>query len=271
MTIQKIVNLFPPRMSDEVKDLKVCSVFFSALFWLRTRKKLHIYQEKCFLSDNILDYWYVSQGKVSSNLTQTKFFTVSSRSPSLPSTTERTCSLQMKLLMSSALPRFCQFVSLLLNIWSVSRITCNHLGGKVQCLQEHGLHDAHGKHDKGLCPCGQRGAGRDQGGLLHPLFWFQRRIRIPYWFLFDRTKTIRWRWQTCSVWKTVSFQKPLWNTDLSINLVYLSGIDAEWMINYFCKPKLKVGTEWVNKGSTCQNASNSVAGIARAIYERTFR
>ena len=50
-----------------------------------------------------------------------------------------------------------------------------------------------------------------------------------------------------------------------------TGIDAEWMINYFCKPKLKVGTEWVNKGSTCQNASNSVAGIARAIYERTFR
>merc|ERR1711933_303713 len=51
----------------------------------------------------------------------------------------------------------------------------------------------------------------------------------------------------------------------------LAGIDAEWMITYFCKPKLKVGTEWVNKGSTCANASNSVAGIARAIYERTFR
>ena len=74
----------------------------------------------------------------------------------------------------------------------------------------------------------------------------------------------------------------------------LQGIDAEWMINYFCKPKLKVGTEWVlstaysfsclcflslileiyrwvNKGSTCSAASNSVAGIARAIYERTFR
>merc|ERR1719297_540497 len=51
----------------------------------------------------------------------------------------------------------------------------------------------------------------------------------------------------------------------------LLGIDAEWMITYFCKPKLKVGTEWVQKGSTCQNAANSVAGIARAIYERTFR
>merc|ERR1711973_159426 len=51
----------------------------------------------------------------------------------------------------------------------------------------------------------------------------------------------------------------------------LLAIDEEWMITYFCKPKLKVGTEWVNKGSTCTNAANSVAGIARAIYERTFR
>jgi len=51
----------------------------------------------------------------------------------------------------------------------------------------------------------------------------------------------------------------------------LLGIDCEWMVTYFCKPKLKVGTEWVNKGSTCTAASNSVAGIARAIYERTFR
>ena len=51
----------------------------------------------------------------------------------------------------------------------------------------------------------------------------------------------------------------------------LCGIDLEWMITYYCKPKLKVGTEWVSKGSTCSNAASSVAGIARAIYERTFR
>merc|ERR1712158_251093 len=51
----------------------------------------------------------------------------------------------------------------------------------------------------------------------------------------------------------------------------LLAIDKEWMITYFCKPKLKVGTEWVNKGSTCANAASSVSGIARAIYERTFR
>merc|ERR1711937_19648 len=51
----------------------------------------------------------------------------------------------------------------------------------------------------------------------------------------------------------------------------LSGIDCEWMITYFCKPKLKVGTEWVQKGSTCSGAASSVSGIARAIYERSFR
>ena len=43
------------------------------------------------------------------------------------------------------------------------------------------------------------------------------------------------------------------------------------MISLVDKPSIKVGTEWVQKGSTCQNAANSVAGIARAIYERTFR
>ena len=43
------------------------------------------------------------------------------------------------------------------------------------------------------------------------------------------------------------------------------------MITYFCKPKLKVGTEWVQKGSSCTLAGQSVSGIARAIYERTFR
>merc|ERR1711994_254221 len=51
----------------------------------------------------------------------------------------------------------------------------------------------------------------------------------------------------------------------------LCGIDCEWMINYFCKPKLKVGTEWVSKGQSCTGASNSVGGIGRKIYELVFR
>merc|ERR1711899_170090 len=51
----------------------------------------------------------------------------------------------------------------------------------------------------------------------------------------------------------------------------ICGIDKEWIITYFCKPKLKVGTEWVSKGQTCSGAASSVSGIGRAIYERVFR
>merc|ERR1719510_1679671 len=58
---------------------------------------------------------------------------------------------------------------------------------------------------------------------------------------------------------------------ISQKVATLLAIDCEWMITYFCKPKLKVGTEWVSKGSTCTVAANSVGGIARAVYERTFR
>merc|ERR1712165_641954 len=51
----------------------------------------------------------------------------------------------------------------------------------------------------------------------------------------------------------------------------ICGIDKDWMVNYFCKPKLKVGTEWVNKGQTCTGAAAGVAGIGRKIYELVFR
>merc|ERR1719464_540436 len=51
----------------------------------------------------------------------------------------------------------------------------------------------------------------------------------------------------------------------------ICGIDKEWMITYFCKPKLKVGTEWVSKGQTCTMAASSVSGIGRKIYENLFR
>ncbi|QQP51989.1 Myosin heavy chain 1, partial [Caligus rogercresseyi] len=51
----------------------------------------------------------------------------------------------------------------------------------------------------------------------------------------------------------------------------ICGIDCEWMITYFCKPKLKVGTEWVSKGQTCSGAASSVSGIGRKIYELVFR
>merc|ERR1712106_1264753 len=55
------------------------------------------------------------------------------------------------------------------------------------------------------------------------------------------------------------------------NVAGLLGIDCEWMVTYFCKPKLKVGVEWVTKGQTPSQAGSSVAGIARSLYERTFK
>ena len=57
----------------------------------------------------------------------------------------------------------------------------------------------------------------------------------------------------------------------ALKVAALCGIDPEWMITYFCKPKLKVGAEWVSKGLSCSGAANSVAGIGRKIYELVFR
>merc|ERR1719494_1660764 len=48
-------------------------------------------------------------------------------------------------------------------------------------------------------------------------------------------------------------------------------IDAFQMIKAFCKPRIKVGTEWVVKGRTCEQATNAVGGIARAIFDRVFK
>ena len=59
------------------------------------------------------------------------------------------------------------------------------------------------------------------------------------------------------------------------------------MIKAYCKPRIKVGTEWVVKGQTCEQvallsksklsssltvqATNAVGGIGRAIYDRVFK
>merc|ERR1719328_4784 len=51
----------------------------------------------------------------------------------------------------------------------------------------------------------------------------------------------------------------------------LFGVDFNELFKGFCKPKIKVGTEWVTKGQSCEQASNGVGGIARAIFDRIFR
>merc|ERR1712038_1475807 len=51
----------------------------------------------------------------------------------------------------------------------------------------------------------------------------------------------------------------------------LYGVDCNAMLKAFCKPKIKVGTEWVTKGQTCDQATNAVGGIARATFDRIFK
>ena len=49
------------------------------------------------------------------------------------------------------------------------------------------------------------------------------------------------------------------------------GINAAAMVKAFCKPRIKVGTEWVTKGQTVEQATVATGGIARAIFDRVFK
>merc|ERR1712121_201858 len=51
----------------------------------------------------------------------------------------------------------------------------------------------------------------------------------------------------------------------------LCGVEAAPLFKAFCKPRIKVGTEWVTKGQTCEQATGAVGGIARAIFDRLFK
>jgi myosin heavy chain 6/7 len=51
----------------------------------------------------------------------------------------------------------------------------------------------------------------------------------------------------------------------------LYGVNAAALIKAFCKPRIKVGTEWVTKGQSCEQATGAVGGIARAIFDRVFK
>ena len=51
----------------------------------------------------------------------------------------------------------------------------------------------------------------------------------------------------------------------------LFGVDKFELFKGFCKPKIKVGAEWVTKGQSCEQATNGVGGIARATFDRIFK
>merc|ERR1711913_223255 len=51
----------------------------------------------------------------------------------------------------------------------------------------------------------------------------------------------------------------------------LYGCDFNELFKAFCTPKIKVGTEWVTKGQTLEQAHTGVGGIARATFDRLFK
>merc|ERR1711988_1501078 len=49
------------------------------------------------------------------------------------------------------------------------------------------------------------------------------------------------------------------------------GCDVHELLKAFCKPKIKVGAEWVTKQTSVESAQNGVGGIARSCFDRLFK
>merc|ERR1712142_668954 len=50
----------------------------------------------------------------------------------------------------------------------------------------------------------------------------------------------------------------------------LLGVDYEWMVTNFCKPKIKVGTEIVTKGQNVEKTHDNVGALAKGLFDRLF-
>merc|ERR1711981_1033788 len=61
------------------------------------------------------------------------------------------------------------------------------------------------------------------------------------------------------------------NMDMPNKMGQLFGVNTDELMKCFCKPKIKVGTEWVTKGQTVEQATNAIGGIARATFDRVFK
>ena len=66
-------------------------------------------------------------------------------------------------------------------------------------------------------------------------------------------------------------QAEVGDLDYPKKVAELFGVNCDELMKAFCKPKIKVGTEWVTKGQTCEQATNAVGGIARAVFDRIFK
>ncbi|PAV86100.1 hypothetical protein WR25_24427 isoform B [Diploscapter pachys] len=55
------------------------------------------------------------------------------------------------------------------------------------------------------------------------------------------------------------------------NASFNFGVNHEELLKALTKPRVRVGTEWVNKGQNLEQVSWAVSGLAKAIYARMFR
>ncbi|XP_071774322.2 myosin heavy chain, fast skeletal muscle-like [Centroberyx gerrardi] len=59
-------------------------------------------------------------------------------------------------------------------------------------------------------------------------------------------------------------------TEVADKVGYLLGLNSADMLKALCYPRVKVGNEFVTKGQTVPQVSNSVMALAKSIYERMF-
>merc|ERR1711981_132246 len=91
------------------------------------------------------------------------------------------------------------------------------------------------------------------------------------WDCFKLTAAIMSSGQIAFVQKGRDDQAEPDNMDYPTKVATLYGCEVNEMMKSFCKPKIKVGTEWVTKGQTCEQATNAVGGIARSTFDRIFK
>uniref|UniRef100_UPI003AAE03E5 myosin heavy chain, fast skeletal muscle-like n=1 Tax=Centroberyx gerrardi TaxID=166262 RepID=UPI003AAE03E5 len=60
------------------------------------------------------------------------------------------------------------------------------------------------------------------------------------------------------------------STEVADKIAYLLGLNSAEMLKCLCYPRVKVGNEFVTKGQTVPQVTNSVSALAKSIYERMF-
>merc|ERR1739847_210519 len=91
------------------------------------------------------------------------------------------------------------------------------------------------------------------------------------WDCFKLTAAVMASGQVVFEQKGRDDQAEMGNMDFPNKVAELYGVNALELFKSFCKPKIKVGTEWVTKGQSLEQATNGVGGIARATFDRIFK